>query len=334
VKRVDELKEDSPLRFVAEFEIKPEIELKEYKGLPVVNPDLTVAEAEIDSTIERLRNQSASMVPVTDRVAQEGDYLVIDIDSAGEGVEQRRSENYQFQLGEQAPLPELNENLFGRRAGDKVSFEKAYDENAPNEAVRGKNVKYDIEVKEIRTMLAPDLNDEFAKSTGIAETLDELRRKIGEDLKRHKEHDAVQAKRQQIGNKLLELHEVPAPQTMVEEELGNSLRNYARFLASQGVDLEYANLDWEKIRDDFRPEAEKRVQRSLILEAIAKKENLSVSDVEVDAEIRKAAAGANREFMEVKHRLRHDGGYENLRQSLAQEKALEYLLTEANVTEG
>src|SRR5262249_41631123 len=103
----------------------------------------------------------------------------------------------------------------------------------------------------------------------------------------------------------------------------------ARFLASQGVDVEKAELDWSKLAEDFRPEAVKRVKRSLILEAIAKKEGIAVSDVEVDAEIRRAANESGRDFADVKHRLRHDGGYESLRESLAQEKALAFVLTNA-----
>jgi trigger factor len=109
------------------------------------------------------------------------------------------------------------------------------------------------------------------------------------------------------------------------------MQNYARFLASQGVDVEKAELDWQKVRDDFLPEAVKRVKRSLILEAIARQEKLHVSDVEVDAEIRRAANEAERDFAEVKHRLKHDGGYEQLRGSLSQEKALELVLSAASL---
>jgi trigger factor len=121
------------------------------------------------------------------------------------------------------------------------------------------------------------------------------------------------------------------PETLVEDEVGKSLQNYARFLASQGVDIEKAEIDWRKMRDEFLPEAVKRVKRALILEQIAKKENRVVSDVEVDAEIRRAAKEADRDFAEVKHRLRHDGGYEQLRLSLSQERALDLVLAESTV---
>ena len=157
----------------------------------------------------------------------------------------------------------------------------------------------------------------------------QMRETIAADIRKHRELEALRMKKNQIGDALLARHDFEVPETLVEEELGKSLNNYARFLASQGVDLDKADLDWKKVSEDFRPEAVKRVKRSLILEAIARKENLEVSDVEVDAEIRKAANESGRDFAEVKHRLRHDGGYEELRASLAQEKALDLVLREA-----
>jgi trigger factor len=138
--------------------------------------------------------------------------------------------------------------------------------------------------------------------------------------------EALRLKRTQIGEKLLGAHEFDVPETLVEEELGKSLNNYARYLASQGVDLQKAELDWRKMGEEFRPEAVKRVKRSLILEAIAKKEGIAVSDVEVDAEIRRAAKEQDRDFADVKHHLKHDGGYEALRASMAQDRALEMVL--------
>jgi trigger factor len=141
--------------------------------------------------------------------------------------------------------------------------------------------------------------------------------------------EVLRAKRNQIGDALIAAHNFDVPETLVEEELGKSLQNYARFLASQGIDLEKADLDWRRIGEDFRPEAVKRTKRGLILEAIARKEGITVSDVEVDAEIRRAANEQGREFADVKHHLKHDGGYEALRLSLAQEKALELVLREA-----
>lgn len=329
LKHVDPITEGSPLRFEAEFEVKPSITLSEYRGLEIREQAVVVQAEEIDKTIERLRDQGASFRTIDDRPSIENDFVVIDVVSRAEGVEERKTEGYTMQLGDNAPLPELTENLIGRRAGDKVSFTKTYADDAPNEEVRNKSVAYEVAVNEVRELVKPELTDDFVKSTGVAETLAELREKIEADLRRHKEHEAAQAKRQQVTDRLVELHHVETPEVLVEEELGKSMRNYARFLASQGIDLEKTEIDWSKIRDDFQPEAVKRVQRSLILEAIATKEGLEVSDVEVDAEIRKAATAGQKEFAEVKARLREDGSYEELRLALLQDKALDFVVEQS-----
>jgi trigger factor len=219
--------------------------------------------------------------------------------------------------------------LRGKSAGETASFEKSYQDDASTEGFRGKTVKHDVTLKEIRVQEKPDVNDEFAKSVGAWDSVPQMREAITTDIRRHRELDVQRAKRNQIGDALIGAHEFDVPETLVEEELGKSLQNYARFLASQGIDIEKADLDWRRISDDFRPEAVKRVKRGLILEAIARKEGVTVSDVEVDAEIRRAATEQGREFADVKHHLKHDGTYESLRASLGQEKALELVLKEA-----
>lgn len=319
----------SPIKYKAQFEVKPHVELSEYRGLEVDDKPIEMNESEIDTMIEKLREQASSYRLETERGLQDGDYAVIDVATSGEGIDEPKTESGHVRIGEDTPLPELHEALRGKKSGDAVSFEKTYGEDTHNEAYRGKNVRHDVTVKEIRVQEKPEINDDFARSVGNWESIAQMREVIGGDIRRHKEAEVLRAKRNQIGEKLLETHSFDVPESLVEEELGKSLQNYARFLASQGVDLEKAELDWRKLGEDFRPEALKRVQRSLILEAIARKEGIQVSDVEVDAEIRRAAREQDRDFAEVKHHLKHDSGYEALRRSLAQEKALELVLREA-----
>lgn len=329
LKSVGAIVEGAPLRFDAEFEVKPPVELAEYRGLEVTDKPVAVSEEEIDRTMQRFLDQNATFRSITDRAVNDGDYAIIDIVSSGDDIETRRSEGYHTHVGEGAPLPELKDALVGMNIGETKSFTKTYEDDAPNENVRGKSVNYEVTVKEIQEREVPELNDDLVKSQGLGETVEEFRQKIAEDMKHHREHEVAQAKKQQIGEKLVELHDsLEVPETLVEEEIGKSLRNYARFLSSQGIDLENAQMDWEKMRDEFRPEAVKQVKRQLVLEAIAKKEGLVVDDSEVDAEIRRAA-GNTREFAEVKHRLMHDGSYDSLRLSMLQEKALDLALGES-----
>jgi trigger factor len=328
LEHLDPFIEGAPMKYKARFEVKPEIDLREYRGLEIEDPKIEITDTDVDAMIERLRDQGSVYRVETERGIEEGDFAIIDITSTPEDGEPKVDSGH-FKLGEDSPLPELHDALRGKKTGEIAEFEKTHGDDAQNEAWRGKKVRHEVTLKEIRVQEKPEVNDDFAKSVGGWETVEQMREVIGADIRRHRENEALRFRRNQIGDKLIAAHEFEVPQTLVDEELGKSLNNYARYLASQGVNLEEAQLDWAKIGEEFRPEAVKRVKRGLILEAIAKKEALSVSDVEVDAEIRNAAREQDRDFAEVRHRLKHDGGYEALRESLGQERALELVLREA-----
>jgi trigger factor len=330
LEHMDAFVEGAPVKYKAEFEVKPQFELGEYRGLPIDDPKIEVADADIDNMIDRLREQASAYRPETERGLEQDDFAMIEMTTSGEGIDPETRGGH-FRLGEETPLPELHEALRGKNVGESASFEKAYGEDAQNERFRGKNIRHEVTLKEIRVQEKPEVTDEFAQSTGGWETVAQMREAIAADIRKHRELEAKRLKQNQIGDQLIAAHRFEVPETLVEEEVGKSLQNYARFLASQGVDIEKAGIEWPKMREEFLPEAVKRVKRALILEQIAKKENLIVSDVEVDAEIRRATKEADRDFAEVKHRLRHDGGYEQLRMSLSQEKALDLVLREATV---
>ena len=329
LEHVDAFIEGAPIKFKARFEVKPVIDLGEYRGLEIDEPKIEVTDTDIDAMIDRLRGSMAVMRPISDRGAEDGDTAMIAMTTSVEGEEPETREG-EIQLGEESPLPELHEKLQGKKPEETVSFDRAFDETAQNEAWRGKNVHFDVTLKALAIRELPEVTDEFAKSVGAGwETAEQMREVIAADIRKHREAEAVRFKRNQIGEQLLSRHNFDVPETLVEDELGKSMNNYARYLASQGVNLETAEIDWRKIGEDFRPEAVKRVKRSLILEAVAKKEGIEISDVEVDAEIRRAANEQGRDFAEVKHHLKHEGGYEALRTSIAQDKALELVLRES-----
>lgn len=328
LEHLDPFIEGAAVKYKAAFEVKPQIELAEYRGIEIDEKKVEVAEADVDAMIERMREQASSYRPETERGLQDGDYAMIDITTSGEGIEPETRAGH-LRMGEESPLPELHSSLFGKKPGETASFDHTYGDDANNENFRGKSIHHEVALKEIRVQEKPEVTDEFAKSVGEWESVALMRDAIKFDIFRHREQEVLREKRNQVGEHLLKTHDFEVPESLVEDELGKSLNNYARFLASQGIDLEKAQIDWPKMRDDFKPEAVKRVKRSLILEAIARKEGIQAGDVEVDAEIRRASNEQQRDFAEVRHRLKHDGGYEALRASLAQEKALDFLLKEA-----
>ncbi|HKR63576.1 MAG TPA: trigger factor [Thermoanaerobaculia bacterium] len=329
LEHLDPFIDGAPMKFKANFEVKPQIELRDYRGLAIDDPKIEVTETDVEAMIERLRLSVSHLRPIEDRGAQDGDVAMIEMITTAEG-EEPDTKSGEITIGEESPLPELHEKLQGLKAGETTSFDRTFDENAANEVWRGKSVHFDVTLKALAVREKPEVTDELAKSVGGWESVDEMRTTIEADIRRHRETEALRFKRGQIGEQLLAAHEFDVPDALVDDELGKSLNNYARYLASQGVNLETAELDWRKIGEEFRPEAVKRVKRGLILEAIAKKEGISISDVEVDAEIRAAAREQNRDFADVKHHLKEDGGYDALRASMAQDRALELVLREAH----
>lgn len=328
LEHLDPFIEGAPIKYKARFEIKPVIELRDYKGLEIEEPSVEVTDTDVDAMIERLRDQASHYRMETERGLEDGDFAIIDINSTTPDGETKTDSGH-FKMGEETPLEELHEALRGKKAGETASFDKTYGEDAQQEAWRGQTIHHDVTLKEIRVQEKPEVDDAFANSVGGWDSVDKMRETISADIRRHREAEALRIKRAQLGDQLLAAHDFEVPETLVEDELGKSLNNYARYLAGQGVDLQNAQIDWRKVGEEFRPEAIKRVKRSLILEAIAKAENIQISDVEVDAEIRKAANEQGRDFADVKHHLRHEGGYEALRSSLAQDRAIELVLRES-----
>jgi trigger factor len=328
LEHVDAFVDGAPMKFRARFEVKPHVELGEYRGLEIEDPKIEVTDTDVDAMIERLRDQASAYRIETERGLEEGDFAVIDIVSSGDGIETKTDSGH-FKVGEETPLPELHDVMRGKKTGESGSFDKEYGDDANQEGWRGRTIHHEVTLKDIRVQERPEVNDDFARSVGGWDTVEQMREAIGADIRKHREMEAARFKRTQVGDKLLATHDFEVPEALVEDELGKSLNNYARYLASQGVDLQTAELDWRKVGEEFRPEAVKRVKRGLILEAIARKENIDVSEVEVDAEIRRAAREQDRDFADVKHHLKHDGGYEALRASMAQDRALELVLRES-----
>jgi trigger factor len=331
LEHLDPFIDGAPMKYKARFEVKPHIELGEYRGLEVEDPKIEISETDVEAMVERLRLSVSHLRPVVDRGAEDGDVAMIEITSTPEGGEPH-TQSGEMTIGEEGPLPQLQEALQGMKPEDAPrTFDRTFGDEAVREEWQNKNVHFEVALKALAIREKPDVTDELAKSVGGWDTVDQMREAIGADIRKHREAEALRFKRNQVGEKLLAAHEFEVPEALVEEELGKSLNNYARYLVSQGVDLETATIDWQKMGEEFRPEAVKRVKRGLILEAIARKENITVSDVEIDAEIRRAAREQDREFADVKHHLKHDGGYEALRGSMEQDRALELVLREAAI---
>ena len=327
--------EDQPLACKATFEIVPEVELQQYKGLEIEEKTPEVTEAEIDQAIEEVREQAATFEVVSDRAAANGDNLTVSYkahDVNAPGSRPLEARDLSLELGNQRIPAAFNENLPGSRPGETREFEVTYPEDFPQKALAGRTWRYRVEVQSIKHKVVPAADDELAKSVSEFSTLGELRAKLSKDLAERARQQAEMGARHELVEQLLRLHEFPVPEALVEARLDEKLERLLRQLVSQGIDPRETQLDWHKLREESRPAAEKEVRGFLLLGKIADAEGLEVSEEEVDEVIRKMAQEAHEPPATLKTRLTREGELDTLKSTRRNQKAIDFVYHNAKIT--
>ena len=327
--------EDQPLVCKATFEVLPEIELQQYKGLEAHEEAPQVSAADIDGALEEVREQAATFEVVTESPAADGDYLTVnyksyDIKAPATHLPEER--DVTLELGGGGTRAAFTENLRGSRPGEIREFDVNYPEDYPQKWLAGKTLRYRVEVQSIKHKVVPAADDELAKSVSEFSTLGELRAKLGQDLMERAKQRAEMAARQELVQNLLRLHEFPVPEVMVEARLEQKLERAMRQLISQGIDPRQAPIDWQKLREDTKPDAEKDVRASLLLTKIAEAEGLEVSEEEVDEVIRGMAQEAHEPPAALKTRLTREGELDTLKSTRRNQKAIDFVYRNAKIT--
>jgi trigger factor len=227
-------------------------------------------------------------------------------------------------------MPEINEALLGVLPGQTRRFRKSFPEDFPNEEFRGKTVDYEVTLAALKEKKLPAADDEFARMVAEGETLESLRERIRGSLRAEREAERRRRLRHAILDQLLSRVEVPAPEALVEAETESALRDYARYLSANGVDPQQA--DWQKLRDDARPGAERRVREYLLIDAIARKENVEVSETEVEAEFKRAAARRGLDPAVLREQMAKADGLNALRDEIRLSKTLDMMIDKAALT--
>jgi trigger factor len=327
--------EDKPLTYKATFEVFPEVELRQYKELEVEEESPQVTEADMERAIEEVREQAATFEVVSDRPAADGDYLTLsykgyDVKApAGHPVE---AQDVSIELGSKDTVSAFSENLRGSQPGETREFEVTYPEDHRQKSLAGKTFRYRIEVQSIKHKVVPAADDDLAKSVSELSTLEELRTKLGKDLAERARHRVEMATKQKLVQQLLQLHEFPVPEVMVEARLERKLERAMSQLYAQGIDPRQAPVDWPKLREDSRPDAEKEVRASLLLSKIAAAEGLEVSEEEVDEMIREMAREANEPPATLKTRLTREGELDTIKSTRRNQKAIDFVHRNAKIT--
>ena len=324
--------EAQPLTVKATFEVYPQFELGQYKGLEVEQEPPVVTEASLDEALEALRERLATFEVITDRPAADDDYVIVSYqgrelsDPAAPPIEVREGT---VRLGAKGTLAAFTENLRGAKAGEAREFDVSYPQDYPRASLKGKTLHYRVEVQAIKHKTLPAMDDELAKSASELSTLTELRAKVREDLEKHRQSQVEGVARRKLLEKMVEAHPFPIPQKLVEAQLEHKLENALGQLMAQGIDPRQAEFDWRKFREELRPEAEKDVRGSLILEQIAEAEKIEVSEEEVDEAIREMAAATHESAAALKTRLTRDEGLDRIRFTRRTQKALDFVYRNA-----
>jgi trigger factor len=325
-----------PIRFTAKLDVKPPVEPGEYRGIPVQDMDTEPTDDEVEKVLERFREQHAEFHPIEGRPAAPGDYAVSDISGTfieilEPGQEPRgfRDEKVMLEVGHSDSMPEINDALRGASPGETRKFRKTFADDFPNEEFRGKTVDYEVALAALKEKKLPALDDELARQIHEGETADGLRQKVRESLRHEKEGDRRRAMRRQILETLLSKTTVPTPEVLVESEVAGSLRDYARYLVSNGVDPK--DVQWDKMREEALPGAERRVQEYLLLDEIARRENVAVSDTELEAEFKRAAARRGADPAQLREQMAKGDGLEALRDEMRLAKTIDLLISTAAV---
>jgi trigger factor len=335
VDQVD-FKEGEPLRFRAVFEVLPEFELGDYKNLAINVDAIETGDAQVDKTIENIRERVATFVPVEGRAAKDGDYVLIKLAGVpvGEG-EPVQADNILCHIGAEETLESFTENLRGANSGDTKKFRSQYPDDYPDQKLAGKAYDYTVEVQGIKEKKLPELNDEFAKDAagekGSFSTLEEMRKLISKDLEAAKEDQQKAQAHEKLLEALVKQHDFPVPEALVEHQMNVRLERSVRSLTAQGVDPRAVNIDWVALRNHQRERAVDDVKAELLIDRIADAEKIDATDEEVEKEINSLAERSGESATAMRARLTKQGVLDRMKSKLRSDKTIEWLYRNARI---
>lgn len=328
---ITQIEKGQPFIFTAEVAVRPEVKLGKYMGVTVTKIDTSVSDEEVDAAVEEQRNNNARTVTVEDRAIQNGDTAVIDFEGFVDGVafEGGKGENYSLVIGSDSFVDTFEEQLIGKNAGDETEVNVTFPEEYQAEELAGKPAVFKVKIHEIKAKELPELDDEFAQDVSEFDTLAEYREDIRKNLQEEKEAEAKRTKEDEAIKKIVDKSSMDIPDAMLETQIDVMIDEFAQRIASQGLSFEqymqFSGMTIEKMKEQVKPEALARIQSSLVLEEIAKTENIQVSDEDVAAEVEKMAKAYGMEAEKVNEFL-SDAQKESMKKDISVQKAAELVM--------
>lgn len=332
---VTQIEKGKSFIFTAEVAVKPEVTLGDYKGVEVEKTEVSVSEEDVDKEVDKERESNSRMIDIDDRAVENGDMIKLDFEGFVDGVAFAggKGEDYPLTIGSGSFIPGFEDQLVGAKIGEETEVNVTFPEDYQAEELKGKAAVFKCKVNEIKVKELPEADDEFAKDVSEFDTLAEYRDDIRAKLLERKTQDAKRAKENKVVAKAVENASMEIPEAMINEQVRRMADDFSRRIQAQGITFEqymqFTGMTVDQMLDQMKPEALKRIQNSLVLEAIAKAENIEISDERVDEEIAKMAEQYKMEVDKLKE-IMGEQEREQMKNDLAIQAAVE-MITDAAV---
>jgi len=332
---VTQIESGKPFIFTATVALKPEVTLGEYKGIEVEKKEVEVTDEEVEAEINKVRESNARMLDIDDRATQDGDTVLIDFDGYVDGkqFEGGKADDYSLVLGSHSFIDNFEEQLVGKNIGDDVEVNVTFPENYQAEELQGKPAVFKVKIKEIKVKELPELDDDFAQDVSNFDTIAEYKEDLKKKLTENKEEALKREREEAVIGKIIENAQMDIPEQMVDAQTRQMTQEFAQRLSSQGLSIDqymqFTGLTPQKMLEELKPQALKRIQSRLVLEAVVAAENIETTEEELDKEIENMASMYQMEVDKLKEVI----GEEEKKQiglDLAVQKAVE-IVTEAAV---
>ena len=332
---VTQIESGKPFIFTATVALKPEVTLGEYKGIEVEKKEVEVTDEEVEAEINKVRESNARMLDIDDRATQDGDTVLIDFDGYVDGkqFEGGKADDYSLVLGSHSFIDNFEEQLVGKNIGDDVEVNVTFPENYQAEELQGKPAVFKVKIKEIKVKELPELDDDFAQDVSNFDTIAEYKEDLKKKLTENKEEALKREREEAVIGKIIENAQMDIPEQMVDAQTRQMTQEFAQRLSSQGLSIDqymqFTGLTPQKMIEELKPQALKRIQSRLVLEAVVAAENIETTEEELDKEIENMASMYQMEVDKLSEVI----GEEEKKQiglDLAVQKAVE-IVTEAAV---
>lgn len=329
-----EIESGKPFIFTATVAVKPEAKLGQYKGIEVDKQEVKIQAADVNAEIDRVREQNARIMTMDDREIEMNDIAVIDYEGFldGEPFEGGKGEDYSLTIGSHTFIDTFEDQLIGKKPGDEVDVNVTFPEEYHSEELKGKPVTFKVVIKEVKVKELPEADDEFASEVSEFETMKEYKASVKKMLTDRRMAQINAEKENQALEKVMELAEVDMPGPMVEEQVSQMINEFASRLGQQGLSIDQymqmTGMQPQMLMDQMRPEAEKRIKSRLVLEAVAKAENITATDDDIEEQLKKMAEMYHLSVEKLKEGMEEEDR-KQVAEDVMVEKAAEFLVKES-----